>query len=149
MKTLNMTRHSTTAKVILGVLFATCVFTAAANAQPSFEGKFTLPYEVQWNHAVLPAGEYFIQVDAKGRPAVVQSTSTGKSINTYTPILADREKGAASVTVTIRGKERRVRSVNLPQIGMSLIFDPLTKTEREMFAKAGKIDAVTVITAQK
>jgi hypothetical protein len=149
MKTSNQTRHSTTAKMILGVLFATCVFTAAANAQPNFEGKFTLPYEVQWNHAVLPAGEYSIEVDANGMPAVLRSTSSGNSAHTSTPILADREKGAARLTVTIRGSERRVRSVNLPQIGVSLIFDPLTKTEREMFAKAGKIDAVPVMTARK
>jgi hypothetical protein len=39
--------------------------------------------------------------------------------------------------------------VNLPAIGMSLVFDPLTKTEREMFAKAGHIDAVPVISARK
>lgn len=149
MKNSNNTRHSITAKLILGALFATCVFTAAANAQPSFEGKFTLPYEVHWNHVVLPAGEYSIQLDAQGMPAVVRSTSTGNSVNTYTPILADREKGAARLTVTIRGNERRVRSVNLPEIGMSLIFDPLTKTEREMFAKAGQIDAVPVMTARK
>jgi len=125
------------------------VFTAAANAQPSFEGKFTLPYEVHWNHAVLPAGEYSITVDAKGMPAVVHSTRTGNSVNTNSPILADQEKGAASLTVTIRGNERRVRSMNLPQIGKSLIFEPLTKTEREIFAKAGQIDAVPVVTAQK
>jgi hypothetical protein len=149
MKISNNTRHSITAKLILGVLFATCAFAAAANAQPSFEGKFTLPYAVQWNHAVLPAGEYSIEVDAKGMPAVLHSTSSGISAHTNTPILADREKGAACLTVTIRGNERRVRSVNLPQIGMSLIFDPLTKTEREMFAKAGKIDAVPVMTARK
>src|SRR5258708_18091737 len=149
MKTANRNRHSTTAKMILGVLFATCVFTAAANAQPSFEGKFTLPYEVHWNHAVLPAGQYSIEVDAKGMLAIVHSTSTGNSVNTNSPILADREKGAACLTVTIRGNERRVRSVNLPQIGMSLIFDPLSRTEREMFAKVGQIDAVPVVTAQK
>jgi hypothetical protein len=149
MKTSRRNRYSATAKVILGVLFATCVFTAAANAQPSFEGKFTLPYEVHWNHAVLPAGEYSIEVDAKGMPAILHSTSTGTSVNTSSPILADREKGAACLTVTIRGNERRVRSVNLPQIGMSLIFDPLSKMEREMFAKAGQIDAVPVVTARK
>jgi hypothetical protein len=149
MKNSNNTRHSITAKLILGVLFATCAFTAAANAQPSFEGKFTLPYEVQWNHAVLPAGEYSIEVDAKGMPAVLHSTSSGISANTSTPIVADLEKGAARLTVTIQGNKRRVRSVNLPGIGRSLIFDPLTKTEREMFAKAGKIDAVPVMTARK
>jgi hypothetical protein len=149
MKISNMTRHAISARLILGVLFATCVFTAAANAQPSFEGKFTLPYEVQWNHNVLPAGEYSIEVDAKGMPAVLRSTSTGNSVYTSTPIHADRENGAARLTVTIQGDERKVRSVNLPQIGMSLVFDPLTKTEREKFAKAGHIEAVPVITAQK
>jgi hypothetical protein len=149
MKNSNNTRHSITAKLILGVLFATCAFTVAANAQPSFEGKFTLPYEVHWNHAVLPAGEYSIRVDAKGMPAVVQSTNTGESVNTYTPIVTDLEKGFARLTITIRGNERRVRSMNLPGVGKSLIFDPLTKTEREMFAKAGQIDAVPVMTARK
>jgi hypothetical protein len=149
MKILNMAQPSTTAKLILGVLIATCVFTAAANAQPSFEGKFTLPYEVQWNHAVLPAGEYSIQVDALGMPTVLHSTSSGNSVITNSPIVTDLEKGAARLTVTIQGNERRVRSMNLPRIGKSLIFDPLTKTEREMFAKAGRIDAVPVITARK
>jgi hypothetical protein len=149
MRILNTGRHSTTAKLILGVLFATCVFTAAANAQPSFEGKFTLPYEVQWNHAVLPAGEYSITVDAKGMPAVVHSTRTGNSAMTNSPIIADLEKGAARLTVTIQGNERRVRSINLPEIGKALVFEPLTATEREMFAKAGQIAAVPVITAKK
>src|SRR5271169_5119543 len=132
MKTTNMTRNSISAKLILGVLFATCVFTAAANAQPSFEGKFTLPYEVTWNHAVLPAGEYSIQLNVNGMPAVLYSTSTGQAVNTNAPIVADGEKGAARMTITIQGNERRVRSVNLPRIGKSLVFDPLTKTEREM-----------------
>ena len=149
MKILNATQHSTLAKLILGVLIATCVFTAAANAQPTFQGKFTLPYEVHWNHAVLPAGEYSIRVAAKGMPAILRATNGDKLFNTGVPIPVDAKKGAACLTVTIRGNERRVRSLNLPQIGVSLIFEPLTKTEREMLAKAGQIDAVPVVTAQK
>ena len=149
MKILNTNQHPATVKLILGILITTCVFTAAANAQPTFEGKFTLPYEVHWNHAVLPAGEYAIQVDSKETPTVLRSTSSDKSAYTGVPMIADREKGAARLTVTIQGNERRVRSVNLPQIGKSLIFDPLTETEREMFAKAGQIDSVPVVTAQK
>jgi formiminotetrahydrofolate cyclodeaminase len=98
---------------------------------------------------VLPAGEYSIQLDVNGMPAVVYSTSTGKSANTNPPIVTDGQKGAAFLTITIRGNERRVRSVNLPRIGKSLVFERLTKKEREMFAKAGQIDTVPVITASK
>jgi hypothetical protein len=32
--------------------------------------------------------------------------------------------------------------LDLPQSGVALIFEPLTKTEREMLAKAGQIEAV-------
>ena len=35
MKTLNTNDIQTTVKLILGVLIATCVFTSAANAQPT------------------------------------------------------------------------------------------------------------------
>jgi hypothetical protein len=149
MKTPITKQHSTIVKLLLGVLFATCVFTTAANAQPSFEGKFTLPYQVRWNDAVLPAGEYYFQLDAAGMPAVIRSKATGKSVNTIPPIVDDGEKGAARLTVTIRGNERIVRSVNLPQIGMSLVFEPLTKTERETLAKAGRIESVPVTVAKK
>lgn len=149
MKISNMIRQSTTVKLALGVLFATCVVTSVANAQSTFAGKVTLPYEVHWNHAVLPAGEYSIRMDSKGAPAVLHSTSTGKSAYTAVPIIADGQKGAAFLTVTMRGKERRVRSLNLPETGQSLIFEPITKREREMLATAGQIDTVPVVTARK
>jgi len=149
MKISNRNRNSTTVKLFLGLLMATCIFTVAANAQPSFVGKFTLPYEAQWNHNVLPAGEYSIEVDAKGMPAVLRSTSTGKAVYTSIPIPANTEKGPAALTITNHGNDRRVRSVNLPAIGMLLVCDPLSKTEREMFAKAGHIEVVPVISARK
>jgi len=149
MKIANMAQPSTTVKLFLGLLMATCIFAGGASAQSSFEGKFTLPYEVQWNHNVLPAGEYSIKVSATGMPTVLSSTSTGKSVYTSIPISANSENGPTALTITNHGNDRRVRSVNLPQIGMSLVFDPLSKTEREMFAKAGHIDAVPVISARK
>ena len=76
MRLLNRTTYSTKPILLVAVLMAIPAFTVAANAQPAWVGKFTLPYEVHWNHAVLPAGEYSIQADSKGLPAVLSSTST-------------------------------------------------------------------------
>jgi hypothetical protein len=47
------------------------------------------------------------------------------------------------------GTERTVRSLNLPQLGKSVIFAPLTKSDREELAKAGKSITVPVVTAKK
>lgn len=149
MKTVHATQSRASLKLLLGVLIATCAFTAAANAQPSFVGKFTLPYEVRWGQAMLPPGEYSIRMDSVAAPAVVRSASGSRAVYTQHPMIADSEKGGACLTITLHGNERRVRSLNLPGLGKSLIFAPLTKTERETFAKAGQIDTLPVITAKK
>ena len=149
MKIINTNQRPSSVQLLLGVLVATFVFSVAANAQPTFEGKFVLPHEVRWNHAVLPAGEYSIEIESTEAPVVLHSASTGKSYNTSTPMMADAEKGATRLNITNFGNERRVRSLNLPQIGKALVFDPLTRTEKEMLAKAGRNDAVPVIAARK
>jgi hypothetical protein len=41
--TIKMMGQSVKAKLFAAVVLATCVFTIAANAQPRFVGKFTLP----------------------------------------------------------------------------------------------------------
>jgi hypothetical protein len=148
-KTMRATQNPTSLKLLLGVLIATCVFSAAANAQPSFVGKFTLPYEVHWDSAVLPAGEYSIRMDSVAAPAVIRWASGSREVYTRFRIIADSEKGGACLTITVNGNERRVRSLNLPELGESVIFAPLTKTEREMLAKASQIDTLPVVTAKK
>jgi hypothetical protein len=149
MKIFNTAQHATSVKLVLGVLIATLAFGAAAKAQPAFEGKFVLPHEVRWNHAVLPAGEYSIQIDSTREPVVLHSASTNESYYASVPMMADTEKGAARLNITNLGNESRVRSMNVPQIGRTLIFDPLTATEKEMLAKAGQNSTVPIITARK
>jgi hypothetical protein len=149
MKNINSTKHAFAVKLILGVLIATFAFTAAANAQGAFAGKFVLPEEVHWNHAVLPAGEYYIEMRSADSPIVIHSTSAKKSFFTGKPTMGDLQKGSAHLTITVHGNERRVSSVSLPQINQTLIFQPLTKAEMESMAKAGQIETIPVFTAQK
>ena len=139
-------RHAMEVRLFAVVLLATCAFAAAANAH-TIAAKFTLPFEVQWGKNVLPAGEYTIDMDSLANVALVRSAS-GKTVGfTPIPIKAHSDKGGTALFVTVRGNERRVRSLNLPARGISLIYPPTTSAEREMLAKADQVQAVPVITA--
>ena len=146
-------KHMTTpasVRLLLGVVIATFVFTVAAKAQPSFAGKFTLPYEVRWGKAVLPAGDYVIRMDSTASPAKI-SPANGSSAGVYTeyPLVEDSHMSGVYLTITNNANQRRVRSLNLPQFGKAIVFAPLTKSEREELAKAGQINTVPVVTAKK
>lgn len=149
MKNINSSKHAFAVKLILGVLMATFAFTAAANAQQAFAGKVVLPEAVQWNHAVLPAGEYYIEMRTIDSQVVLHSISAHKSFYTGKPTMGDPEKGEAHLTITVHGNERRVRSLSVPRFNQTLVFEPLTKAEMESMAKAGQIETVPVFTAQK
>jgi hypothetical protein len=88
-------------------------------------------------------------MDSKATPAVVRSASSNRSFYVAVPIIADAENGGANILVTVRGQEHKVRSLNLPELGVSLVYEPLTTPEREMHAKAGRIDILPVVTAKK
>jgi len=65
------------------------------------------------------------------------------------PVTADSKGGSTCLTITNQENERTVRSLNLPGIGKTVIFAPLTKAEREQLAKTGQIQTVPVIAAKK
>jgi hypothetical protein len=137
-----------TVKMLAILTLAMCAFTAAANAQ-SVTGRFTLPYEVHWGTATLPAGEYTIRMDSLNTATLVQSVSNSQSFFTRMPTMDNNSKLPTSLVITSSRGERRVRSLNLPQYRRSLIYEPLTKAEREQLAKAGQIQSVPVFTARK
>jgi hypothetical protein len=131
------------------VVFATLISVAGASAQTSgFVGTFTLPHEVLWGAAVLPPGSYTIRMPSIHAPGFVRSTDDKTQAIVITAASGDPEKGNASLTIMTRGNQRRVVSMNLPAVGVSLVYSPLTKSERETLAKAKQIEAVP-LTARK
>jgi hypothetical protein len=136
-------------KLMLGALAAAFALTAVAHAQPTFSGTFVLPQEVRWNHAMLPAGEYSIEIRSLNVPAVLYSKGAQKALFTEVPVIDQSGPGGAALRVTVRQGERVVRSLNLPGIGKTLIFEPQTNAERESTALAGHAEAIPVVTAQK
>jgi len=140
-------RHAFKVRLFAVVLLATCAFAAAANAQ-TVAVKFTLPFEVHWGKNLLPAGQYSVTLDSS-RMWVWSDRQTGRSHSLHpsqSRLLATK---APPHYLSWSRNERRVRSLNLPMSGISLIYRPATNAEREMLAKADQVQTVPVISAGK
>lgn len=122
---------------------------AAGYAQPSFVGRFTLPYEVSWGKKVLPAGQYRIIIDELGQAASVQSMDGSTAFFTPLPVRLDSDGGDTGLVLLIRGNERVVRALNLPHDGVSLVYKSETSAERELLAKANRVVTVPLLSRSK
>ena len=130
-------------------ILAACALAGAANAQPAtFSGKFTLPYEVHWGKTVLPAGDYSITMDRLDSAAIVRSASGKAHFVSAFPTSGDSLKGGAFLYVTTNEGQHRVRYMNAPILGKVLIYEPISKTEREEIAKEGG-QVLPVVVAKK
>jgi hypothetical protein len=112
--------------VILGVI--------GANAQSSstLNGKVTFPSQVRWGKSTLPAGEYALTIQSKERPVRVMIHSVdGKTAAIALGQISDQQPGNSYVLVTGSGSNQQVRFMNLPQLSISLMYEPLTPQERE------------------
>ena len=149
MRLMNRCSFSTRILLLVGVLMAIPAFTAPANAEPTWAGKFTLPYEVTWNKTVLPAGEYTVRVNSKGAPLFISSTQGNTRMFTFTPIVADSMPGGTNILVSAAGGRHIVRLLNAPSLGVSFIFGPLSRAQREELAKAGQLESIPLIMTKK
>jgi hypothetical protein len=115
------------------VLMLVLLGAVAANAQATLHGKFRLTDEVRWGKAVLPAAEYSLTIDSLQKPIriIVQATNGKTAAMAEAQTSVDPAPGGSYIFVTGIGHNRLVRTMNLPQLGRSLIFEPLTERERE------------------
>ena len=139
-------RRTIGVKLLAVVLLAGCMFAAAASAQ-SLTARFTLPHETHWGKRILPARRYSIKFNSQTNVALIQSADGNIACFTPVPIRDSSNNGAAGLFVMVHGNERIVRSLNLPAYRMSLNYAPETSAEREMLAKADRVQTVPVITA--
>jgi hypothetical protein len=142
--TMKITTMRTKVLLFVAVILTAGLFAASANAQSGsgfliFRGNFTLPHEVHWGKAMLPAGEYTISIDSSHSPALVRSKDRKTTVFTPMPIGDDSKKGPAALLIAARGDDREVLSLNLPTIGSSLVYKRLTQAEREVTAKMEQV----------
>jgi hypothetical protein len=127
--------------VCAGVLALTALslVPALASAQSSAYGQFTLPHDVHWQNAIVPAGEYKFSVEGDGALGVltlskmngpragfmflVSSTDETKPVGTSLLVLESTTAGSY------------VSAMQLPQFGVTLHF-AVPGVEEKQIAKA-------------
>jgi hypothetical protein len=129
--------------VVLGGLTA-----GAAQAQ-SYTARLTLPYEVRWGTATLPAGDYTLAMDTVAEPLRVIDASGRIRVFVHgIPDPATKSRPAA-LLITRDGAERTVRSFNCPAWGQEFVYKPFSRAERARLASGDRSEAVAVRMASR
>ena len=129
--------------IVLGALSA-----GAAQAQ-FYDARVTLPYEVRWGGAILPAGEYRLAMDSINRPLQVIDASGRVRVFVLGIPDAPTRTQPASLRITRDGAERTVRSLNLPVWDRKFVYKPFTRAERNLLASGERTEAVPVRMASR
>lgn len=118
----------------------------AANAQTVWKGKVEFPNEVRWGRAVLPAGSYSLSIPSGVTPlSVIIRSTDGKTAAIAFGDSSDVQPGGNYIVITGTGSSRLVRSMNLPELGLSLVSAPITARDRErLFATVSQTLPVRV-----
>jgi len=136
--------------VRVGLALAICAAASAASAQPLVRGSFTLPYEVHWGKAVLPAGDYSISIEHADRPAAVR-TATGRIVAFVMPRSFDdaHQDQSSALIITKAENQRVVRAFNWREGNRLFIYRPFTDAERRQSASGDASEAVPIRVAKK
>lgn len=137
------------AKLAVAAAIAVGVSVGPASAQ-SLKGTFTLPYDVKWGKAVLPAGPYTVTFDSLRGPAIVR-TSTGRGVAIVMARSVDKamDDQPSALLITKIENQHVVRCLNLREVDTAFVYRPFTKSERSLVGKVDESLAVPIRMAQK
>jgi hypothetical protein len=96
---------------------------AGGNAQDSFQGKFTLPFETHWGSATLPAGDYSFTLPSNSAPyrfyihgraanAIIQASTAEQQVASERPQL----------NLVDVGDVHSVQTFEAPELGVTFTY---------------------------
>jgi hypothetical protein len=104
-------------------LLALATSVGVGHAASAYQGKFTLPVEVQWENTKLPAGDYTITLPSSGAPYTVylQGAKASVIIQAVTS-----EEGAASGRSQLNLKEiagvPTIEALEVADLSLTLVY---------------------------
>jgi hypothetical protein len=131
-------------------LIAICASASSASAQNAFQGKFTLPNDVRWANASLPAGDYTFSLSSTSVPGqvILQGPNGGAFI--LTSVIDKRNEGGSSkLTIEHRGGISFVRSMYLADLGVELTYRAPKTSKKDVEPAQGPVATEQVLIAKK
>jgi hypothetical protein len=131
-------------------LIAICASASSASAQNAFQGKFSLPNDVRWANATLPAGDYTLSLRSASVPAqvILQGPNGGAFI--LTSVTDERNEGGSSkLTIEHRGGISFVRSMYLADLGVELTYRAPGLPKKDVELAQGPASIEQVLIAKK
>lgn len=98
----------------------------SASAQSAAAGKFTLPNEVTWGQATLPAGDYSFTIGSVNGASMLALSSDTKPVAL---IMAQSHDAQSSGGNELIVKQGSVRELRLPDLGYTFFY-PASKPAR-------------------
>ncbi len=129
-------------KSIRKFAYAAALTLSALNLAPSLasaqdeSGRFTLPQEVLWQNALVPAGDYKFTLQSVGPSKMLMLSKLSGTPRSFMLLVNDTDVAdssrAASLVIESRFGERYVSVMNLAQLQMTLHFAPPANSGKEV-----------------
>jgi hypothetical protein len=126
----NIQANAKRVTLFAAVLVAVLIFTNSANAQSTFQGKFTLDHSARWGKTVLGAGDYIVRVNSTNgsSPLVAEIiyAKSGRTAALETCVNADTFKAngeKSALLIGHRGGQPVIHSFRVAELGETFIFD--------------------------
>ena len=142
---MNSQLHRMLAIVAFG-LFAVCLSAIPASAQEVVDGSFTLPHEVRWNGAVLPAGSYTFLFRTAPRPnRMIITGPHGFELDLSSAMIYRKTDQPSNLILERHFGTSFVRELYLADLGLHLRYDILkANDEKELAQGPASIEQVLI-----
>ncbi len=108
----------------------------------SESGSFTLPFEVRWNSAILPAGVYTFTMESATLNGSMLVRGPSGNIFIHTMAVSDQDTNQNSVlSIERRGSTRFVKELYLSDRGRHFLYWPPKTQDNEKLLAQGPVRA--------
>jgi hypothetical protein len=129
--------------VYAGLLAIGSLNFAPGMASAQVQGKFTLPHDVHWQKALVPAGDYKFSLESDGNSRMLMLSKISGGRTGFLLMVQDSDdtiatgSGPGQLVLETTAEGSYVSVMQLPEFGMTLHFATPARSTEKSIARAG------------